>query len=109
MVTNIWVVITGVGFVMTAINSYRAKKAVSAVKRDTTLDLDRKWVLLGLAYAGMLRQLGMMLAVGFNFAAGLLVLLVDPSPERSSIAVTMLIASAATLTVLSTIEAIRDE
>lgn len=106
----LWTFITGVGFLVCGWNAIRARRTVTAVKADPeSRPAAEKMLLLSMAYGHLMRQMGMMLAVGFNMGAGILVLTVPVSPVRGDVAVALLMSSAFTLTLLSMMEAVRDE
>ena len=102
-----WIIVTTLGTVSAGVNVVRAKLGLRAVKK-ARIDPERKIALLSIAFARLMHQAAIMLAIGFNALAGWIVVLIDPSPQRQYVTIGALVASALTLTLLSAIDAATD-
>jgi hypothetical protein len=102
----VWLVIAAIGLGATLYNLIQAGRAIHAVQQT---ERDDKAALIMVAYAKLFRHLLKFFTILFNFLAGAVVAAFEPSELRAFVTIAFLIASAATLTVLEVVEAVRDD
>jgi hypothetical protein len=105
----VWVIVTGLGFLVSIRNSLEARKTINAIRSSRKYTDLEKLALLYVGYGKLIRQLGMVAGIGFNVFAGVMALSIPDPETRVPIVVAFLTASAVAMSVLSMIEAVRDD
>lgn len=101
-ISLLWLLVTGAGTFIAATNIWDARLDLIAVKHDHLLDPLKRTKLMVVASANLMYQELIGLALVLDVAAGVVSLLPDaPGGSVGWLAILCLVASAATLTVLS--------